>query len=184
MRTITSNFNAALFMRVGSLERIRACYESQTISFGCAANWVDIAKTGNQTTGDALECVYAHLKKGTPVDVRDCMGNPMGNHLQELTDSKDGTKYLRFVPTLLTPALCLFSFSVDKLLLRTNQSEIPFAPKCIRFDLLKYRTFMEYNNADDTGFLFITDIGAYCFTRHNRHYFDKKERKEIAWHHC
>lgn len=65
---LQSHFSTILLMRLGSTKRIEQCYNTRTLSFGCAANWVDYSKTGDKVTGDQLECVFAHLKKWkTPV---------------------------------------------------------------------------------------------------------------------
>ena len=59
---LQSHFSTILLMRLGSTKRIEQCYNTRTLSFGCAANWVDYSKTGDKVTGDKLECVFAHLK--------------------------------------------------------------------------------------------------------------------------
>lgn len=104
---LQSHFSTILLMRLGSTKRIEQCYNTRTLSFGCAANWVDYSKTGDKVTGDQLECVFAHLKNGdSRMNVKDSHGIPMGNHLETLYDPRTDTYYLRFIPTLLTPAMC------------------------------------------------------------------------------
>lgn len=61
---LQSHFSTILLMRLGSTKRIEQCYNTRTLSFGCAANWVDYSKTGDKVTGDQLECVFARLKNG------------------------------------------------------------------------------------------------------------------------
>ena len=103
---LQSHFSTILLMRLGSTKRIEQCYNTRTLSFGCAANWVDYSKTGDKVTGDQLECVFAHLKNGdSRMNVKDSHGIPMGNHLETLYDPRTDTYYLRFIPTLLTPRL-------------------------------------------------------------------------------
>lgn len=43
---LQSHFSTILLMRLGSTKRIEQCYNTRTLSFGCAANWVDYSKTG------------------------------------------------------------------------------------------------------------------------------------------
>ena len=112
---LQSHFSTILLMRLGSTKRIEQCYNTRTLSFGCAANWVDYSKTGDKVTGDQLECVFAHLKNGdSRMNVKDSHGIPMGNHLETLYDPRTDTYYLRFIPTLLTPAMCFYSFDAAK----------------------------------------------------------------------
>ena len=57
----------SLLMRVGTTESIERCYNTSTIQFGCAANWLDYAlKKNNNSTGDIFECVFAHVLKNDP----------------------------------------------------------------------------------------------------------------------
>lgn len=74
---LQSHFSTILLMRLGSTKRIEQCYNTRTLSFGCAANWVDYSKTGDKVTGDQLECVFAHLKNGdSRMNVKDSHGIP------------------------------------------------------------------------------------------------------------
>ena len=115
---LQSHFSTILLMRLGSTKRIEQCFNTRTLSFGCAANWVDYSKTGDKVTGDQLECVFAHLKNGdSRMNVKDSHGIPMGNHLETLYDPRTDTYYLRFIPTLLTPAMCFYSSTQRKQLL-------------------------------------------------------------------
>lgn len=71
---LQSHFSTILLMRLGSTKRIEQCYNTRTLSFGCAANWVDYSKTGDKVTGDQLECVFAHLKNGdSRMNVKDLL---------------------------------------------------------------------------------------------------------------
>ena len=153
---LQSNFSTILFMRLGSTKRIEQCYNTKTLSFGCAANWVDYSKTGNKVTGDQLECVFAHLKSGdSRMNVKDSHGIPMGNHLETLYAPETDTCYLRFIPTLLTPAMCFYSFDSTKVA-AINDGKMPIFPHVVSFLPDRYLNAMCYEK-DTASFLFIND---------------------------
>ena len=141
---LQSNFSTILLMRLGSTKRIEQCYNTKTLSFGCAANWVDYSKTGNKVTGDQLECVFAHLKSGdSRMNVKDSHGIPMGNHLETLYAPETDTCYLRFIPTLLTPAMCFYSFDSTKVA-AINDGKMPIFPHVVSFLPDRYLNAMCY----------------------------------------
>ena len=149
-------FSTILLMRLGSTKRIEQCYNTRTLSFGCAANWVDYSKTGDKVTGDQLECVFAHLKNGdSRMNVKDSHGIPMGNHLETLYDPRTDTYYLRFIPTLLTPAMCFYSFDAAKVA-AINDGKMPIFPHVVSFLPDRYLDEMCYRK-DTASFLFIND---------------------------
>ena len=45
---LQSHFSTILLMRLGSTKRIEQCYNTRTLSFGCAANWVTSLDKGTQ----------------------------------------------------------------------------------------------------------------------------------------
>jgi len=144
-------------MRVGSTEDIKNSFENRTLEFGCAANWIDYEwKKHNGTTGDIHECTFAHLEKDdTQINsIVDVTGRPMGDHLLILQDMSDSTCFLCFIPTILTPVLCFYSFNVDKI--REGMAVKDLADPSIKFDLNMYRNGMGYD-ANDSSFLLITD---------------------------
>ena len=153
---LQSHFSTILLMRLGSTKRIEQCYNTRTLSFGCAANWVDYSKTGDKVTGDQLECVFAHLKNGdSRMNVKDSHGIPMGNHLETLYDPRTDTYYLRFIPTLLTPAMCFYSFDAAKVA-AINDGKMPIFPHMVSFLPDRYLDEMCYRK-DTASFLFIND---------------------------
>lgn len=151
---LQSHFSTILLMRLGSTKRIEQCYNTRTLSFGCAANWVDYSKTGDKVTGDQLECVFAHLKNGdSRMNVKDSHGIPMGNHLETLYDPRTDTYYLRFIPTLLTPTMCFYSFDATKVA-AMNDGKMPIFPHVVSFLPDRYLDEMCYEK-DTASFLFI-----------------------------
>lgn len=157
----TYNVTTSLLMRVGHTSKIKECYDTKTLQFSCAANWLDYAmKKGNKTTGDIFECVFAHLPKGDPriYGVTDFRGNPMGDHLLIAENKTDGSALLRLIPTILTPATCFFTFNVEQIFQEMNRT--PPSASWFTFDLDRYRTSMEYG-AEDSSYLFIKNPSAF-----------------------
>ena len=150
-------FTTSVLMRIGSREAIEKCYAKKTLSFGCAANWLDYAlKYRNQTTGDIFECVFARLQKDDPriATIVDSRGKPMGDHLLVLENIADNTCILRFMPTILTPVLCFYSFDLSKK--REEMGIDGIQDSWLAFDLDGYRESMEYT-VDQSSYLFITE---------------------------
>ena len=115
-----------------------------------------IQKTGDKVTGDQLECVFAHLKNGdSRMNVKDSHGIPMGNHLETLYDPRTDTYYLRFIPTLLTPTMCFYSFDATKVA-AMNDGKMPIFPHVVSFLPDRYLDEMCYEK-DTASFLFIND---------------------------
>lgn len=113
-----------------------------------------IQKTGDKVTGDQLECVFAHLKNGdSRMNVKDSHGIPMGNHLETLYDPRTDTYYLRFIPTLLTPTMCFYSFDATKVA-AMNDGKMPIFPHVVSFLPDRYLDEMCYEK-DTASFLFI-----------------------------
>lgn len=157
MGSITGNFQTSLLMRVGSRESIENCYKTKTLQFGCAANWLDYALTcKNKSTGDIFECVFARVFKNDPriTSMKDSRGNPMGDHLLVLENESENISILRYVPTILLPVMCFYSFNVKKIIHKVDLANHPF--KWFAFNLDEYCKIMDYNN-DEASFLFITD---------------------------
>lgn len=153
MHQMQSNFDSSLLMRVGKLKDIRSSYENQTLTFGCAANWIDYASKGNHTTGDFLEGTFAHLPKEDNTPFFDSHGKPMGNHLFIRESPKDGSRYICYVPTLLIPTMCFFSFNLEQI---EKTEGIPYYPQCTSFLFNRYCERMEYSTAE-SAFLVIKD---------------------------
>ncbi len=161
MSIVTYRCKSMLLMRVGPTESIRKCYNEKKLQFGCAANWLDYAlKYGNETTGDIFECIFAHIPKGDPrsENIVDEKGKPMGDNLLILENSKDGSKLLRFMPTILMPVLCLYSFDFEKMV--TGFSENQTIPPYVLFNLDQYREDMQYHQ-DESSFLLIEDVNMF-----------------------
>ena len=113
-----------------------------------------IQKTGDKVTGDQLECVFAHLKNGdSRMNVKDSHGIPMGNHLETLYDPRTDTYYLCFIPTLLTPTMCFYSFDATKVA-AMNDGKMPIFPHVVSFLPDRYLDEMCYEK-DTASFLFI-----------------------------
>ena len=157
MGKVTTTINTTFLMRVGSTSTIQQCFDTKTITFGCAANWLDFAlNTKNQTTGDTYECVFARLKKGDPrIDkITDVKGKPIGDHLLVLENEADDSCILRYIPTILQPIMCFYSFKANEIRKRFSYGDrlAPF----FGFNLDTYRSNMEYTE-DNASFLFIKD---------------------------
>lgn len=161
IQKMTSNVNTGVLMRMDSTARIQECYRERKLTFSCAANWVDYAMNGNYETGDFLECVFAHL----PVwdkrlyELKDSHGLPMGRHVFILYQRDLPTAYVRYIPTLLTPAMCFFSFAAEH---KKNvpSSCIPALHGIPPLDLDRYRAAMNYSR-EDSSFLFIMDFDSF-----------------------
>lgn len=157
MGRVNYSVTTSLLMRVGSTKTMQKCYDEKTIQFGCPANWLDYAmKYKNQAVGDYYECVFAHIPKDDArVDsITDVHGKPMGDHLLILENQRDGSSLLRLIPTILTPAICFFSFDVQKIKGKMDAGGSPVS--WFAFDLDEYREDMDYQK-DDSSFLFITN---------------------------
>ena len=112
MGKLESHFNASVLLRIGHKNSIKDCWDNNRLSFGCAANWIHYANKGNVTTGDSCECVFSRIPKGKAVDLFDRNGKRIEANLQRFLDDKDPNfEFLRYVPTMLTPALCFYSLS-------------------------------------------------------------------------
>lgn len=152
---LKNNFSltTSLLLRVGRTETIFRCYNRKYVEFGCAANWIDYAlKTKNVSTGDYWECIFAHLPNDdSRLNVLDSHGIPMKDNLFMLYDDKDNSWYLRFMPTILMPALCFYTF--DKNFIIENLDSNDTNKCCFQFD--KYAKAMEYE--DDYAYLLIKD---------------------------
>ena len=157
MGKLTSNVTTSLLMRVGPTESIESSYKTKTLSFGCAANWLNYAlEKGNQAIGDVFECVFAQTSK---TDTRipsltDSRGKPMGNHLLILENTADDSCILRYIPTILVPVLCFYSFNVQKILKELEEKGKRF--NNFAFNLDGYCSGMGYT-AEAASYLFITD---------------------------
>lgn len=157
MGKLTSNVTTTLLMRVGPTESIEKCYFEKTLQFSCAANWLDYALTHkNKTIGDVFECVFAQTFKGDPhiSDIVDSRGKPMGDHLLVLENTADDSCILRYIPTILVPVMCFYSFNVERIRKELANDGEPVG--WFAFNLDEYCKDMDYNN-DDASYLFITD---------------------------
>ncbi|MEF9984669.1 MAG: hypothetical protein RR710_09045 [Oscillospiraceae bacterium] len=157
MSKATSIVSTSLLMRIGPTHKIQQCFDAKTITFGCAANWLNYAlKENNQLTGDFFECIFARLEKGDPrIDtMTDAKGNPMGDHLLVLENEADDSCILRLIPTILKPVMCFYSFNTNAIRKRFADGN-SLAPS-FGLNLDRYRTNMGYME-DSSSFLFITD---------------------------
>lgn len=147
-------------MRLGKTEEINKTFESSTITFGCAANWLDYAFKYNIKTGDFFEGVFAQVsekeQKSAEKELVDKEGNPMGDNLIIIKDPIHKTSLLSYQPIILMPVFCLYSFSeaINKELFNVTESDPDSG--MWKFDLDDYRSFMEYKE-EESSFLFITD---------------------------
>lgn len=87
------------------------------------------------------------------MNVKDSHGIPMGNHLETLYDPRTDTYYLRFIPTLLTPTMCFYSFDATKVA-AMNDGKMPIFPHVVSFLPDRYLDEMCYEK-DTASFLFI-----------------------------
>lgn len=151
-----SETRTSILMRVSSQKRIQEWYETKTLQFGCAANWIDYAfKDKTNPTGDFFECIFAHTTMDDPriYKMTDAKGEPMGDNLLITVNKTDNSCLLRFEPTILMPVLCLYSFDVPTILAAEDDGS---KTRCMIFNLDKYRKAMGYPEKG-TSFLFITD---------------------------
>ncbi len=161
MAKVSSRVTSSVLMRIDHSEKIQTMYKEGFVEFGCPANWLDYAmKCKDETIGDYFECVFAHtLKSDKRInEMKDIHGNPMGDHLLILENSNSYDCLLRFVPTILIPTMCFYSFSVKRDLAIINKGENQYNGYI--FDLDKYREYIGYAE-DDSSFLFITDVEAF-----------------------
>ena len=160
MGELTSNVTTTLLMRVGPTESIEKNYRDKILTFGCAANWLDYALTkGNQTVGDIFECVFARTVGRDPRirSVTDSRGKPMGDHLlvlEDIEDIADNSCILRYIPTILVPVLCFYSFNVQKICEKLGKDDKP--AENFAFNLDEYCKYMGYST-ETASYLFITD---------------------------
>lgn len=156
MGNLESRFNASALLRVGHKNVIKSCWDSKTLSFGCAANWVHYYATkGNVITGDPCECVFARIPKGKKFEPYDKNGLRIEDNLQRFPDEKDPNfEFVRYVPTMLTPALCFYS------LLHAKEDDgfcsWDKAQNVQTFYANKYAKYMGYSN-DEMGIILIQD---------------------------
>ena len=150
MREVIRQVRTGLLIRVDSYKKIKNCYKTKTLTFGCAANWIDYAlKKNNEAIGDIFECIFAHLPiNDNRIYVCDKNGRPIGENLWILCDENSQTCFLRFIPAILTPLICFYNVLPQKELV-DNEYEI--------IDLDKYKTAMGYIK-DTVGYLIIDDI--------------------------
>ena len=151
-----SETRTSILMRVGPTKRILEWYETKTLQFGCAANWIDYAlKDKTNPTGDIFECIFAHTAMDDPriYKMTDIKGKPMGDNLLITVNETDATCLLRFEPTILMPVFCMYSFDVPTILAAGDDGS---KTRCLKFNLDKYRIAMRYPE-EETSFLFITD---------------------------
>lgn len=161
MVKVNCHTTAHVLLRVGSYDDISNYFRTNSITFGCAANWIDYTRAkGNTITGDLFECAFAHLKIGDPriSNLKDKNGYPFGDNIIYQINPNDNTVWLSFEPTILMPAFCLFGIDVPGILKNLNST----GPKTtfFTFDLDKHCIEMGYqiNNA---GFLVVTDPYAF-----------------------
>ena len=149
-------------LRVGRTEQMQLEFEKGELTFSCAANWINkaLGPYNDGSISDMYECVFAHLKDNNkPIKIKDSHGMPMGDNLLEFKNQSDGTCWLRFVPTILTPALCFYATNREKiitelkLLGNKNTSEFYFRLDC-------YCKSMGYR-IEDASYLIIEDVQAF-----------------------
>lgn len=156
MRRLESHFNASVLIRIGNKDTIKDCWTGNKLSFGCAANWVHYANSGNLTTGDPYECVFSRIPKGKEVTLFDRYGNRIVDNLQRVSDKEDPNfEFLRYVPTMLTPTLCFYSLSHANLSDGICKWDQEKNIQIFRVD--KYAQYMEYKS-DDIGIILIQDL--------------------------
>lgn len=154
MGQLSSKIDATLFLRVGNTKDVYDLYHANQMRFSCPANWLDYAiKKGDQSTGDYQECVYAHLKKDDPrvCSQTDVKGNPMGENLLITCSKNSNDCWLRYMPTILMPTACFFSFNMDKM---RNEQQKDGICKEVFFDLDLYLNAMGYEKTE-ASYLFI-----------------------------
>ena len=171
-----TSIRMSLLLRVGSNQAIERCYHKKTLTFSCAANWLDYAlKHNDQATGDFFECAFAHVPKDDPriAEIRAADGKPMGNNLLILENKKDNSCILRYVPAILMPAVSFYSFHPIDIIKRNQSLSIENSEKqpYITFSLDKYRSSMGYK-PENASYLLINNV---------REFIDElKERIPIA----
>ena len=90
--------------------------------------------------------------------ITDTHGKPMGDHLLTFKRPAEGVEYLRFIPTILMPVLCFYSFDVYSVYEQLNANGN--TTKSFAFNLDKYREDMRYSE-DEASFLFIHDTARF-----------------------
>lgn len=159
MGKVTTQVTTSLLMRVGSTKSIEECYQNRTLKFSCAANWINYSiKHGNCTIGDPEECIFARLKKDDPrveaakdpqtSRIKDPKGQPMRSNLLITMCQTQDVCHLRFVPTILMPALCFYNIDMSRLVEKHKQQQF------IGIDLDKYCTDMG-NKIEECSFMLI-----------------------------
>lgn len=155
MKIVNHKFSTNILLRIDSFENLLKCYDEKYLEFSCAANWIDYCvKSANNTIGDYWECIFAHLPEGDPrLNVLDSRGRPMGSNLYLLYREKDHSYFLRFVPTILMPVMCFYSFNQEEIKKKRDDKGNAF------FSFEKYKQAMEYNC--DCAFLIIKDVSRF-----------------------
>lgn len=159
---LTSSVTTSLLMRVGETKSVEECYRNKRLTFACAANWLDYALTqGNRTVGDIFECVFARLPKEDLhiQDMTDSRGRQMGDHLLVLENMADNSCVLRYIPTVLVPVLCFYSFNIQKCCRELEKDGKPV--KEFAFNLDEYCKGMMYE-VETASYLFIIDTVQFC----------------------
>lgn len=137
--------STVLLFRVGEEDSIKNNYDNNFIEFGCAANWIDYSlKNKDSAIGDYYECIFGHLKAGDGrLKVSDAHGYEMRDNLFMLYDGKDNSYYLRYMPTILMPALCFYSLSKNQILGNSKNFRGMYS-----FNLKKYAYCIGYDNTN------------------------------------
>ena len=145
-------YNTTLQFRVGKKTDIYAAFDQHRIEFSCPANWFNYAQFhNNRSTGDLLECTFAHIKASSfdEKSILDSHGVQMGDHLIKL--ERGDSYYLQLLPVLLIPTFCMFSFDLDEWLSFFRQENKDY--NGFEYDLDRYCESMGYSIDDAAYFV-------------------------------
>ena len=108
MTKLHSDIKDSYLIRVGKKETISTWWDNKYLAFSCAANWIDYAKT-DKIFGDPYESVFARVAHSKPVFAYDVHGKAITKNIQRFPDQEyPSCDFLRFVPTILIPAICFY----------------------------------------------------------------------------
>lgn len=153
MNKVSAKCTSALLFRIGRKSTIEQQFKEGYITFGCPANWIDYSiKHKDSQTGDLYECIIGQTLQCDP-RVEE-LGKTYHNNLLQMNHPNNGLCLVRFIPTILTPTLCFYSFNTDSE--RNAQRLKGKTGDVVTYNLDRYRRRMGYAE-EEASFLFIED---------------------------
>lgn len=125
----TYNSTPNILLRLGKTEKLNQEFADNSLTFSCAANWIDYAlKHKNYSIGDLLEGVFARIPYPISNQYNDLLVGKNNKPLNDAVliskvDNKDYC-YLRYRPTISMPAICFYGLDYDSYYFDTKKEFI------------------------------------------------------------